>query len=85
VRTAVAAHALPPTTMKGINREIIPYEFDGVLYEDGAPGQVFSEHSVGLDLYLDLGRVDALHAAALRDVLRKAMAALEKQQPAPAE
>ena len=85
VRTAVAAHALPPTTMKGISREIIPYEFDGVLYEDGAPGQVFSEHSVGLDLYLDLGRVDALHAAALRDVLRKAMAALEKQQPAPAE
>jgi len=31
VRDIVAAHALPPITMKGINREVVPYEVDGML------------------------------------------------------
>jgi hypothetical protein len=31
--------------MKGIAREVVPYEFDGVLDEKGAAGQVFSEHT----------------------------------------
>ncbi|MES2127122.1 MAG: adenylate/guanylate cyclase domain-containing protein [Pseudomonadota bacterium] len=79
VRDMVAAHALPPTTMKGIARDVVPYAIDGLLDADGKTVQVFSEHGNGLDLYLDLGRIDADSAASLRKKLEAALAALEKR------
>jgi adenylate cyclase len=85
VRTMVAAHPLPPTSMKGIAREVVPYELDGRLDAEGAVGEVFSEHSVGLDLYLDLARMDAGALQKVRAVLDQALQALDKQKPAPAD
>ncbi|MES2261206.1 MAG: adenylate/guanylate cyclase domain-containing protein [Pseudomonadota bacterium] len=79
VRELVAAHALPPTTMKGIAREVVPYAIDGLLDKDGGVVQVFSEHASGVDLYLDMGRVDADGAHSLRKVLQQAMHALDKK------
>ncbi|HEX8956006.1 MAG TPA: adenylate/guanylate cyclase domain-containing protein [Burkholderiaceae bacterium] len=81
VRDIVSAHALAPTTMKGISREIVPYAIDGLLDSEGHVIQVFAEHATGLDLYLDLGRIDAAQARTLKSVLQKAMDALDKQAP----
>ncbi|HTH43988.1 MAG TPA: adenylate/guanylate cyclase domain-containing protein [Oxalicibacterium sp.] len=80
VHDMVAGHALPPVTMKGISREVVPYAIDGMLDEDGRTVQVFSEHRDGLDLYLDLGRIDAEGAQSLQALLRKAIAALEQRK-----
>jgi class 3 adenylate cyclase len=80
VRDMVSGHALSPVTMKGIAREVVPYAVDGLLDEHGGTIQVFSEHGDGLDLYLDLGRIDAEASQALRHVLHRAIHALDKQQ-----
>jgi len=80
VRDIVAAHALAPTSMKGISRAVVPYVIEGLLDADGATVQVFSEHGDGLDLYLDLGRIDAGAAASLRTVLHEAIAALDQKR-----
>jgi len=82
VRDIVAADALAPITMKGISREVIPYAVSGLLDESGSIRHIFSEHSTGMDFYLDPGAVDAQAAERIRTVLRKALAALETQQPA---
>ena len=82
VRDIVAADALAPITMKGIGREVIPYAVSGLLDESGSIRQIFSEHSTGMDFYLDPRAVDAQAAERIRTVLRKALAALETQQPA---
>ena len=77
----VSAHALPPTSMKGISREVVPYEIDGLRDTDGENLQVFAEQSEGLDLYLDLGRVNPDAATALRSTLVKAIAAIDEKRP----
>jgi class 3 adenylate cyclase len=79
VRDIVAGHALAPVSMKGIAREVVPYEIDGLLDESGNTLQVFSEHADGLDLYLDLGRIDADAARNLRGVLHQAISALDEK------
>jgi len=79
VRDIVAGHALAPVSMKGIAREVVPYEIDGLLDEGGNTLQVFSEHAAGLDLYLDLGRIDADAARNLRGVLHQAINALDEK------
>jgi len=81
VRDIVAGHALAPVSMKGIAREVVPYAVDGLIDEEGHTVQVFSEHGDGLDLYLDLGRIDAEAALSLREVLNQALAALDKHKP----
>ncbi len=83
VRDIVAADALAPISMKGIGREVIPYAIGGLLDETGAIRHIFSEHTTGLDFYLDPTAVDSQAAERIRGVLRKALAALEKTTPAP--
>jgi len=82
VRDIVAADALAPITMKGISREVIPYAVSGLLDESGSIRHIFSEHTTGLDFYLDPKAVDAQAAERIRTLLRKALAALENPQPA---
>jgi adenylate cyclase len=77
-RDLVAAHALPPITMKGISREIVPYAVDGVLDESGEKVEVFREHMTGLDFYLDPSILDESRAAHIRTLLQNALKALEK-------
>jgi adenylate cyclase len=83
VREVVAAHTLAPISMKGINREIVPYSVDGLLDAAGAAAaHVFSEHVAGLDLDLDPSKVDAAAAQRIQSVLRAALAALDARKPA---
>jgi len=78
VRDILVAHALPPITMKGISREIVPYAVEGMLDAMGQKVEIFSEHTTGLDFYLDPAMVDAGSAERIRTLLQKAIAALEK-------
>jgi adenylate cyclase len=81
VRDMLVAHALPPITMKGISREVIPYSVEGMLDADGQASKVFSAHMTGLDFYLDPRMVNAVSAERIRTVLQQAITALEKPVP----
>jgi adenylate cyclase len=78
VRDILVAHALPPITMKGISREVVPYAVDGMLDALGQKVEIFSEHMTGLDFYLDPTMVNVGSAQQIRTLLQKAIAALEK-------
>jgi class 3 adenylate cyclase len=83
VSDAVAAHTLAPISMKGINREVVPYSVDGLLDASGnVSAPVISEHVTGLDFDFDPSRVDAAAAERIQAVLRAAMAALDARKPA---
>ena len=58
VRDMVAAHPLPPITMKGISREVVPYAVERVLDASAAKDGVVIERMAGLDIYLDPAMVD---------------------------
>ena len=58
VRDILVAHAMPPITMKGISREVVPYAVEGLLDATGQKLVVFSEHMTGLDFYLDPSMVN---------------------------
>jgi adenylate cyclase len=74
----LVAHALPPITMKGISRDVIPYTVEGMLDATGQTSKVFSAHMTGLDFYLDPRMVNANSADQIRLVLQQALTALEK-------
>jgi adenylate cyclase len=76
VQDIVAAHPLPPITMKGISREVVPYVVDE-LYGEAGRTRVLSEHIAGLDLHLDLGQLEPGEAARARAALQEAIAALD--------
>ena len=85
VRDAVVAQSLPPITMKGISREVVPYAISGILDSTGQTVQVFSEHQTGLDFYLNANMIDANNAARIRKVLEEALKALDKNVAEPAQ
>jgi len=80
----MAGHSLPPITMKGISREVIPYSVDNVL-DSTATGEVIVERITGLDFYLDSSIVDAQGADRIRSILVNALAALDRRQSSPAQ
>jgi adenylate cyclase len=82
VRDIVVAQALPPITMKGISREVVPYAVEGMLDASGQQVRIFSEHIAGLDFRLDPSMVDARAAERVRALLREALTALDKCKPA---
>jgi adenylate cyclase len=77
VRDTVAARALPPMTMKGISREVIPYVVTAVLDATGKNVPVFSEHMTGLDFYFNASMIDATEAPHIRVLLQDALKALD--------
>jgi adenylate cyclase len=78
VRHMVIAHPLPPITMKGIRREVVPYVIEGLLDEAGIKVEIFSEHMTGLDFYLDPAQIDAGASERVRKILQNAIATLDK-------
>jgi adenylate cyclase len=80
VREIVAARPLPPISIKGIRREIIPYAVEALLDGEGKQKRTFSEHTTGLDLYLDPNAVDAASAARIRSLLEEAIASLDQRK-----
>jgi adenylate cyclase len=81
VREMVAGRKLPPISMKGISREVVPYAIEGLLDTSGRQVRIFSEHLIGLDLDLDPSLVETADAERARAVLRDALAALEAPKP----
>ncbi|CAG0977571.1 adenylate cyclase [Burkholderiales bacterium] len=82
VRGILVAHPLPPITMKGISREVVPYVVEGLLDASGKKMEIFSEHMTGLDFYLDPAMIDAPTSERARRVLRQALATLDRPKPA---
>jgi len=79
VQDMVAAHPLPPITMKGISRDIIPYAVEGVITGGDRQSRILSEHIAGLDLDLDLEQVRGEEAERARAALLEALQALDRQ------
>jgi len=80
VRDFVGARPLPAITMKGISREVIPYAVEGFIGEDGQRAEIVSEHVPGLDIFLDTQAISGEAAKRAKDVLKSALAALEKRE-----
>ena len=78
VRDIVVAHSLPPMTMKGISREVIPYAVEGMLDAQGQNIKIFSEHLIGLDFYLDPSQVHSASMERIQAVLQEAIVTLDK-------
>ncbi|HXM31112.1 MAG TPA: adenylate/guanylate cyclase domain-containing protein, partial [Xanthobacteraceae bacterium] len=79
VRDIVRARPLPPITMKGISREVVPYAVEGLVEELQQRVHVISEHSTGIDLFLDLEVIDKAAVERTRRLLQQALAALEQK------
>ena len=58
VEDSVKAHALPPITLKGIAREVVPYEVEGIydLADDNLT--TINEVDNGLTIFLDMTKLD---------------------------
>ena len=76
VRDVVRARPLPPIAMKGISREVVPYEVEGLLGELAQRPQVISEHATGLDLFLDVEAIDEKGVERAKKRLSEALMAL---------
>src|SRR5262249_22411889 len=83
VRDMLVAHPLPPITMKGISREVVPYAVEGMLDEAGQKVEVLSEHMAGLDFYLNPSMVHSGSAERIRTLLQDAIWALDKYRAPP--
>ncbi|MGX9988736.1 adenylate/guanylate cyclase domain-containing protein [Rhizobium sp. WSM1274] len=81
VNEIVDAHPLPPITMKGIQREIVPYAVDGLTLGADHKSRVLSEHLSGLDLHLDMSRLEPADRLRVRTALKEAIAALDETLP----
>jgi adenylate cyclase len=77
-RHMVVAHPLPPITMKGIRREVVPYVVEGMLDEAGLKVEIFSEHMTGLDFYLNPAQIEAGTSDHVRKILQNAIATLDQ-------
>ncbi|RWM67365.1 MULTISPECIES: adenylate/guanylate cyclase domain-containing protein [Mesorhizobium] len=76
VRDLVRARPLAPIAMKGISREVVPYEVEGLLGELAQRPQVISEHATGLDLFLDVEAIDENGVERAKKRLSEALLAL---------
>jgi class 3 adenylate cyclase len=80
VRDIVAGRPLAALTVRGFRDEIVPYVIDELLDTPGQARHVFAEHASGLDLYIDVDRIDDRDSERLRAVLTDALEALEQRR-----
>lgn len=77
VRDIVAARPLSALALRGLSGVFEPFVVDRLLDPGAVEKHVFTEHGDGVDLYLDLDRVDDDENERLRSVLAAALKALE--------
>jgi len=65
VSDMVRAHALEPITLKGITHSVVPYAVGDTDAEGEAERPVITEHTPGLDLFLDVRALRPASASAL--------------------
>src|ERR1700722_6372102 len=82
-REIIDAHALPPITMKGISREVVPYSVDSV-HDTAAKGDVIVERLKGMAFYLAPSDFDPQGVDRIKSVLSEALAELDRRQAKPA-
>jgi len=82
VRDVVRAHPLPPITMKGISREVVPYAVDGLVHDMKQRPRIISEQGQGVELFIDLDVMDAETAQRTRHLLSEALQALDQKTKA---
>ena len=78
VSDIVVSHELPAITIKGISREIVPHAVDGLI--DEAAGDVIHEHAEGMDLFLDVKRLDPREVERVRHMLGRAITLIETRE-----
>ncbi|MBY0383083.1 MAG: adenylate/guanylate cyclase domain-containing protein, partial [Xanthobacteraceae bacterium] len=84
VRGDVLAHELPPITMKGISRQVVPYAVDRVLDAASDNSDIVVERMAGLDLYLNPAAVAPADAERIKNILTQALETLDGSRPKPA-
>jgi adenylate cyclase len=78
VSDVASGHALEATDLKGIAREVVPYEITGLKRSEAGPSRVFSTRTHGLELYLDLS--EAHDKKAVHEALQQAIRKLDHQE-----
>jgi hypothetical protein len=79
VEDSVKARPLPPITLKGIAREVVPYQVEGIYDSPGGNPATINEVESGLTLFLDTTKLDKKSAERAREVLEKAIAAVKSK------
>jgi adenylate cyclase len=79
VRSAVRAHPLPPITMKGISREIVPYVVDGWANSETRE-HVISGQGAGVEIFVDLEALDDESKERTRRLLQDALTMLDRKK-----
>jgi adenylate cyclase len=77
VRDLIRAKPLPPISMKGIARPVVPYAVEGLLGDLSQRTRVISEHETGLDVFVDLDVIDRETAARTIRTLQAALDTLD--------
>jgi hypothetical protein len=76
VQDLVIAKRLPPITMKGISREIMPYVIEAMVGEDGK-ASVIREQQAGVSIFLDPSLIDPKDISRIKDMIATAVAQAE--------
>jgi adenylate cyclase len=76
VSDMVRGRALEPFTLKGISRSIVPYVVEAAESNQKLEQPVITEHSPGIDLFLDVRAVNATSSERIAQVLEAALAAV---------
>jgi adenylate cyclase len=74
VKDIVVTHPLPSITLKGIAEPVVPHVLDRLLGETETVK--VEAHEAGLDLHLDLSKIDLSNADRVRAALQRAAVAL---------
>jgi class 3 adenylate cyclase len=76
VSDVVRGRALEPFTLKGIGRPIMPYVVDAAEGKEKVEQSIITEHSPGIDLFLDVRAVTSTSSERIAQVLETALAAV---------
>ena len=77
VSNMVRARALPSLTLKGVGRPVVPYVVEAAEAAGEVEQRVITEHTPGLDLFLDVRAVTAASSEQIARVLEAALAAVK--------
>jgi len=78
VQDMVIAKRLPPITMKGISREVMPYLVEAMVSEGGATS-VIREQQNGVSIFIDPSVIEAQDIQRIKDMIAAAVARAEER------
>ena len=78
VSDMVVAKRLPPITMKGISREVMPYVVEAIVAEGEEPPVIREQHA-GVSLFLDPSLIEAKDIERIKDMIAAAIVKAEER------